>query len=409
MELRLIPGRVLMIDGPAMVTLLQGRVEILGNVLASQCKLSVRKGRRIPIESMDGSRLEVNLGKDATWTEVADKAIPEAWMTVVERITTERGTALILGGGDFGKTTFCTYLANKALSKGLKVAVIDGDLGQANIGPPTTLSLGLIKRPIVDLFGIVPEKTYFVGITSPSTVANIVIRCLRNLKIDADNKRADLIIIDTDGWVQGDLARNYKTTMVKEIDTDFVIAIQEKEEMKPILESIRKWDVFILQVSKMIRERGREDRLLLREQGYRRYLGGSTLRAIQLMNVKTEFLDNGLEQSNPMIKEKKSDICLGLGARNCEKTAPDRGPQIPMTCITGAFDGKDSDFLKKGIEKGLIVGLLDHERKFLGLATIVKWDYDIGYLQVATPVEDEISVIQFGRMKLLRGREAGIV
>ena len=398
-----------MIDGPAMVNLLQGRVEILGNVLTSQGKLSVRSGRRIPIESMDESRLEVNLGKDATWTEVADRAIPEAWMTVTERITKERGTALILGGGDSGKTTFCTYLANKALSKGLKVAVIDGDLGQANIGPPTTLSLGLIGRPIVDLFGIIPEKTYFVGITSPSTVANIVIRCLRNLKIDADNKRADLIIIDTDGWIQGDLARNYKTTMVKEIEPDFVIAIQEKEEMKPILESIRKRDVFILQVSKMIRERGREDRLLLREQGYRRYLRGSTLRAIQLMNVKIEFLDNGIEQSNPMIKEKKSDTCLVLGARNCEETASDRGPQVQMTCIAGAFDGEDSDFLKNGIEKGLLVGLLDHERKFLGLATIVKWDYDRSYLQVATPVEDEISVIQFGRMKFLGGREVGIV
>ena len=409
MELRLQPRRLLIIDWPAIVTMLQGRVEILGNVLTSQGKLSVRSGRRIPIESMDESRLEVNLGKDATWTEVADRAIPEAWMTVTERITTERGTALILGGGDSGKTTFCTYLANKALSKGLKVAVIDGDLGQANIGPPTTLSLGLIKRPIVDLFGIIPEKTYFVGITSPSTVANIVIRCLRNLKIDADNKRADLIIIDTDGWIQGDLARNYKTTMVKEIEPDFVIAIQEKEEMKPILESIRKRDVFILQVSKMIRERGREDRLLLREQGYRRYLRGSTLRAIQLINVKIEFLDNGIEKSNPMIKEKKSDTCLVLGARNCEETAPDRGPQVQMTCIAGAFDGEDSDFLKNGIEKGLLVGLLDHERKFLGLATIVKWDYDRSYLQVATPVEDEISVIQFGRMKFLGGREVGIV
>jgi polynucleotide 5'-hydroxyl-kinase GRC3/NOL9 len=390
------------------VTLLQGRVEILGNVLTPQSKLSVRKGRRIPIESMDESRLEVNLGKDATCTEVAEKAIPETWMTVAERITTERGTALILGGGDCGKTTFCTYLANKALSKNLKVAVIDGDLGQANIGPPTTLSLGLVERPIVDLFRIEPEKTYFVGITSPSTVGNIVIRCLRNLKVDAESKRVDLIIIDTDGWIQSELARNYKTTMVKEIEPDFVVAIQEKEEMKTILESIRRRGVFILQVSEMVQERGREDRLLLREQGYRKCLEGSTLRTIQLMNVKMEFLGINLEQPAPAEKEKKFEKYLECLAKHFEEVASE-SPQMSMTYITKAFEGKDANFSKEGIEKGLIVGLLDHERRFIGLGTIMKWDYDRGYLQVVTPVKDEISVIQFGRVKLLKGHEVGIV
>ena len=409
MELRLTPGRTLTIDGPAVVTLLQGRVEILGNVLPPQSKLSVRKGRRIPIESMVGSRLEVNLGKDATWTEVAEKAIPETWMTVAERITTERGTTLILGGGDCGKTTFCTYLANKALSKDLKVAVIDGDLGQANIGPPTTLSLGFVERPIVDLFRIKPEKTYFVGITSPSTVGNIVIRCLRSLKVDAENKRADLIIVDTDGWIRSELALNYKTTMVKEIEPDFVVAIQDKEEMKTILESIRKRGVFILQVSEMVRERGREDRLLLREQGYRKCLEGSTLRTIQLMNVKMEFLGINFEQPAPAEKEKKFEKYLGCLAKHFEEAASDKSPHKPMTCTTKAFDGKDANFSKEGIEKGLLVGLLDYERKFIGLGTIMKLDYDRGYLQVATPVKDEISVIQFGRVKLLKGHEVGIV
>ena len=55
---------------------------------------------------------------------------------------------LVIGVVDAGKTTLVTRLAAALASPGDLVGVVDADLGQSDIGPPTTVGLGLVHGAI---------------------------------------------------------------------------------------------------------------------------------------------------------------------------------------------------------------------------------------------------------------------
>lgn len=50
---------------------------------------------------------------------------------------------MILGGSDTGKTSLVEYIANLLVSK-FKVGIVDCDMGQSHIGPPTTIAWGRV-------------------------------------------------------------------------------------------------------------------------------------------------------------------------------------------------------------------------------------------------------------------------
>ncbi|MFH1627997.1 MAG: Clp1/GlmU family protein [Pseudomonadota bacterium] len=73
------------------------------------------------------------------------------------------GTLLVVGAPDVGKSTFARYLYGRLRASLPCVAYLDGDPGQSSLGPPTTMTLTLIKsscsRPLrhirqVDVVGM---------------------------------------------------------------------------------------------------------------------------------------------------------------------------------------------------------------------------------------------------------------
>jgi polynucleotide 5'-hydroxyl-kinase GRC3/NOL9 len=59
------------------------------------------------------------------------------WQQAIDAIleTTRRPlVVMVVGAVDTGKTTFCTCLARALFERGMKVAVVDADLGQSDIG-----------------------------------------------------------------------------------------------------------------------------------------------------------------------------------------------------------------------------------------------------------------------------------
>ncbi|MDI6827561.1 MAG: Clp1/GlmU family protein [Armatimonadota bacterium] len=87
--------------------------------------------------------------------------VPEEWLPHIEEMLQSPGVTVIIGGVDVGKTTFATLIANHALEAGISVAVVDGDMGQSEIGPPATIGLGLVESPI-QLLGDLPPKALFL-------------------------------------------------------------------------------------------------------------------------------------------------------------------------------------------------------------------------------------------------------
>ncbi len=68
---------------------------------------------------------------------------------------------LILGKIDSGKSSFCTYLVNKLVSGKCRVAVLDGDLGQSDIGPSGTVGYGLTSKPVTRIVQFEVGERFF--------------------------------------------------------------------------------------------------------------------------------------------------------------------------------------------------------------------------------------------------------
>ncbi|MEM3641497.1 MAG: Clp1/GlmU family protein, partial [Candidatus Bathyarchaeia archaeon] len=231
-------GKTLLVDGPASVAVVSGRVEVFGAVLESTSRVVIREGKRLPFVVKEKASFDILLGDDASIEEVDGSTIPSSWDKAYEELLNfqEKSiTALVLGTVDSGKTSFCTYLINKLTSEKLKVAILDGDLGQSDIGPPCTLAYAFVTRPITDLFSLEARNAFFVGLTSPSKVVDKVIKGLDLLKKEIFNENPDFIIVNSDGWIEDAEAVNYKVKLVEKLSPDVIFCIQRKGEMAPIL------------------------------------------------------------------------------------------------------------------------------------------------------------------------------
>lgn len=89
------------------------------------------------------------------------------WIELLDELNRDKGIVMVIGASDTGKSTLVNYLARELYNKGNKVCVIDGDVGQSIIGPPTTIGLAFIKTAIKDIHMIKPDFMFFVGSTSP--------------------------------------------------------------------------------------------------------------------------------------------------------------------------------------------------------------------------------------------------
>jgi len=187
MRLAVEMGKTLLVDGPASacIVFLSGNVSVLGAELEVGEKTIMREGKRKAFEVEKKATFDLKLGVKASFEEVDGSTIPPTWKKALKEIlsyTTSPVVVTVIGGVDSGKTSFCVYLANNVVKKGLKVAIIDADLGQSDIGPPSTIGFCHVTASIKDLFEIKAENAFFVGLTSPNRSINLVLEGLTKLK-----------------------------------------------------------------------------------------------------------------------------------------------------------------------------------------------------------------------------------
>jgi polynucleotide 5'-hydroxyl-kinase GRC3/NOL9 len=184
MKLLIDQGKTLLVDGPASVCLLSGEVTVLGAPLAVEEKLVVREGKRLPLWVSANATLELNVGEGANINEVEGGAVPPSWDEAAKQVLAQNApvTVLVMGGVDSGKTSFCTYLVNQAIMNKWRTCIVDADLGQSDVGPPSTIGFAFVSEPLKDLFDLTAEDAVFVGSTNPSVTINKVVEGLTQLK-----------------------------------------------------------------------------------------------------------------------------------------------------------------------------------------------------------------------------------
>ena len=93
----------------------------------------------------------------------------DAHSDVLDGLLGRGGVVFLVGGIDTGKTTFGLELLRRAAAAGLPAALVDADVGQSTVGPPTTigLKLGLDGAEVTRTSVRVADALAFVGSITP--------------------------------------------------------------------------------------------------------------------------------------------------------------------------------------------------------------------------------------------------
>jgi polynucleotide 5'-hydroxyl-kinase GRC3/NOL9 len=406
-------GRTLLVDGPASVAMTSGKVDVFGLTVSSTNKIVIREGKRLPFAVEEKATFNISLGATANLEETDGTAIPQSWNNAYEELLNTKSNPVVsvtLGTVDSGKTSFCTYLVNRLLREKRKVAVLDGDLGQSDVGPPCTVAYTFVTKPTTDLFNLTAKNAFFVGVTSPSGSTNKVIHGLSLLEKEILKNSPDFIVIDTDGWVEEQEAVNYKIQLVEELNPHAVFFIQQKDELAPIVKGLEKFREILVESPLTITQRSRERRKNLRELGYGKYLRNAKVQSLPANWLKIEedelfglnkTYENvsrsrkiyellGMKPFSLMELQDKVNVIIGknrwIDAENVRRVEE--------------FTKKKLVIIRKGEEEGLLTALYGPDRRFLGIGVLQEIDYLRRTLKILTPVSAEISIVTMGKVKL---------
>ena len=414
MRLEVKAGKKLRVEGPASLLVRDGEVEALGKILRARERLTIPKSKAAFVIALKDSIVELSLGEEGKVEELEDVAIPYEWREAVEKISSMSTplTLLVLGGVDVGKTVFTLYLANSLTSQGKKVIIIDEDLGQSEISAPTTIGMAYLTRPVVSFTQVRRIGAYFVGSTSPAGLIHRVLVGVRSLLDKAREYNAHYIVINTDGWIYGRDARELKMSMIMLTKPQLVVAIQKSNEVEPIIrpfETQRWLQIIRLVAPQIVRTRTLEERRLLRESMYHKYFEGG--RVIKLPLNKVSFMYSELSSTFPSKLQEINDLreemnitplYVGMCADLLVLVVPREEKRIReiKEYLRKKGINKTIRILKRGEERGLIVGLYDSYGEFLGIGIIQEIDYKRNYIKILSNVEGNVAMIKLGKIKL---------
>jgi len=352
-------GETLLIDGPASVLVLSGKGSAFGANIAAGDRVLARIGKRIPL-TPTSRRLEFEAKTSGKLEIIKCDAIPPSWKKAAESTIGAGGRAIVLGRVDAGKTGFCTYLANRALPKLRNVGYVDGDVGQPEIGPPTTITAAIMERQHYALSKLRATSMHFVGNTSPSYCQDRVIDSVEKCAVSLETKGAKMVIVNTDGWVdEGGLL--HKAKLVCRLKPNTVLSFLSKEENAALCSMLEgPTNLLILERPEHARSRNQEERRKSRESAYRAYFRQADRMRIELSRIELV-------------------------------NAPFRTWGAPTACHSTWFR----------LERGLLAGLMRREST-LGLGMLLGIDRRRGTIDLLCRVESgqEPDRIEFGSIRL---------
>lgn len=374
----------------------------------------------MPFFVTSNAEFDVLLGDKGVANLFEGSTVPASWEACVKAVLAKNDKpviVMIVGAIDVGKTSFCAYLTNMALKEKQRVAIVDADLGQSDVGPPSTVSSCHVTKRVYDPFDIGAEDVCFIGVTSPSGATKESVDGIARITEKTLKGGIDLLIINTDGWVEGEDAVRYKLALAKRIKPSILIGLQEKNELTFLLGALTEMDSIAIESSPAVRKRDRDERKLLRELGYKKYLKDAAVQSFPLNWVRISGVPfgSGMPPSNNRMMKIVEQI--GTSPLYCEEMSDSIfialsrqqwADEEIAKALEGSF-GKKVKIVWEGDEEGLLVALHDPEGGFLGIGIIEELDYERNVLKVYTNARKNVASIQVGQVKLDRsGKELGL-
>lgn len=331
------------------------------------------------------------------------------WKAALDIAHTAR-TIFLLGATDTGKTTFLAWLANALYAHGQGVAIVDADVGQSSVGPPTTIGLGVMAQPIRTPQELAPIGLYFVGSISPRSHLLPMIVGTKRLVDRGHALGAAHVLVDTSGFIAGDVGRTLKQHKISLVAPDLIVCLQRASECEGILQAYRRSptpQIMRLEAAVSCRRRGVEERRLYRESTLRRYFADAQLVAVSWEELN--LVDTPLWRGRPLnatlqarlishglpkvLWVEQSEETLGLVTQ--ERLSSKQVAEIEQTAGMQVRTWVAAEL------PGTLLGLLDEAGDTLGLAILRGVDFAGQKMVVLTPrCEEEIVGIQWSRTRL---------
>ncbi len=216
---------------------------------------------------------------------------PKEWFELLEVLEKEKGVAILLGATDTGKSTLAKFLISHLCQRGLKVGLVDADIGQSFLGPPATIGLSVFKsHPDWEVI-LSPPEIFFVGSTTPEGHFPIHLKGVKRMLDKASSYGLDVILVDTTGFVSGEAGRELKSRKIDLVGPCFILALQKDDEMESILEQYKEnplYKTYRLPLSEQARPKSMEERRNNRTNKFRDYFKYSAVQELSIEEVQIE-------------------------------------------------------------------------------------------------------------------------
>jgi polynucleotide 5'-hydroxyl-kinase GRC3/NOL9 len=330
---------------------------------------------------------------------------------------------LMLGATDTGKTTFIHKFINFFFSsefcKKKKLGVVDADIGQSDIGPPSTVGLAIPEGEIKDYRELNLEALEFLGFFSPPYCIPELLSATSWIVNIAWSKGVDILIIDTTGLVGGPLGIRLKQLKIELIMPDAIIALEREEELTPILQPFLKnthLTIYRIPPVSGVLEKTPDQRRIKRESELSYYFKEASLLSLPLEKLTAYGYSYYQQNILPLFCGKR------LAQEELEKRSKRyQAPILYGEVFTPAFSFKCKELLlseevpnfskisadviitSPKVLESLLIGLYKDTHELLALGIIEKINFFNSSLYVLTPLKeckkDEVRLIKFSQLK----------
>lgn len=285
--LRLSRGEALKLYGPMSVTVTSGLIDVHGRLVQSGERFVIHKSRNYVIVAENDSELDISM-IDESQIQVLEQDDPyNTKRALIEEIVRNPHIKLIviIGCTDCGKTSLTTMLYNASIRSNRRPAVLDSDVGQADIGPPGFVTLGASSNTVYWISELKPIMMRFIGDIKPQTYSSLIIEEVCKLYDKAKERGFDVVVVDTDGWVKDERGIIHKLELIEALRPDVIVVLGE--DLKGVFNSAKKLGTIVYEIPapKSRKIRSREERKALRSLKYREYLENAKVVRLKLDNI----------------------------------------------------------------------------------------------------------------------------
>ncbi|MCL4474623.1 MAG: hypothetical protein M1508_00145 [Nitrospirae bacterium] len=240
--------------------------------------------------------------------------------TMKELVSPRNRLVMAVGSSDSGKTTLVECLVD-FFSGHAETGVVDLDMGQSHIGPPTTIAWGRIKERFDGWDRVKMEDYYFTGTTTP---VDSLLPTVVGARLMTDNALTSCrkVVVDTTGLISEPAGRVLKQLKIDLLCPDIILALERSHELAHILDAFRfqkRPKIFRLPVPEEVKTKTAARRGQYRFEKMKKYFAHSHTLEMSIRDTGIRFTREPLHFSHSALKSRivsfrdEKNIDIGLG------------------------------------------------------------------------------------------------